>query len=307
MKNIIRVAVTGASGLLGRPLMDLLTRDSRYEVSGAALSRAGGPVSRVDLTRSDEVENWLNLTGPDVLIHLAAERRPDVYESDPAAADRLNIGAAEALAAKCAAREVSILFLSTNYVFDGTSPPYLPWDQPNPLNAYGRGKLAGERAVTAAHTRNRVLRVPMLHGPSEYPEESSVTILALPFLDGSGPVRLDVRQTRYPVFTPDLAAAIAGLIPGLAEGSLPGPVLHFCPDEGFTKRDMGEIIAAHLGADPSRAVPDDRPPSGPPRPENTRLSCPHMADMGLLRFTPFRRAVGMSLDSIRAAGGFGRK
>ncbi len=301
--STITVAVTGASGLLGRPLLALLESDSRYRARGAAWSRAGGNLDRIDITDPAAVNAWLYEVKPDVLVHLAAERRPDVYAEDPEAADRLNIDATEALAISCAAREVNLIFLSTNYVFDGTSSPYLPDDETNPLNDYGRGKLAGEQSVTAASGKHRVLRVPMLYGSSGNLEESSVTVLARAFLDSDGPVLLDVRQTRYPAYAPDLAVAIVGLLPGLAEGSLPGPILHISPGEPFTKRDMGEIIASLVGADPSRAVADERPPTGAPRPEEVQLACPNLEAMGLIKTTPFREAIRVSLESIREAGG----
>jgi dTDP-4-dehydrorhamnose reductase len=301
--RVITVALTGASGLLGRPLMSLLESDSRFRVRGAAFSRAGGSLDRVDITRAAAVDAWLDEVKPDVLVHLAAERRPDVYAENPAAADRLNIDATEALALSCAAREVSLLFLSTNYVFDGTSPPYHPEDEPNPLNDYGKGKLKAERAVLAASSRHRSLRVPMFHGPSDSLEESSVTVLLKPFLEGEGPVMLDVYQTRYPTWAPDIAVGIAGMLPLLADGSLPGPALHFSAGEPFTKRDMGAIMAALAGADPLRAVADDRPPSGALRPKNAKLACPEMEALGLLKITPFREAITQTLDSIRQAGG----
>lgn len=297
------IAVTGASGLLGRPLMTLLENDRRYRVKGAALSRAGGALDRLDLTDGNAVNSWLDEMKPTALIHLAAERRPDVYAKNPEAADRLNIDSTQALAAACAFRHIPLLFLSTNYVFDGTAPPYRPSDNPHPLNDYGRSKLAGEKAVTNASGRHRVLRIPMLYGPSEILEESSVTTIARAFLKTDGPVSLDVRQTRYPAYTPDIAAAILGMLPGLMDGSLPPPALHFCPAESFTKRDMGEIMAPLVGADPGRAVPDDRPPSGAPRPQNVGLACPSLEKLGLLKTTPFREAISRTIESIRAAEG----
>jgi dTDP-4-dehydrorhamnose reductase len=302
----ITVAVTGASGLLGRPLMTKLTTDPRFQQKGAAWSRAGGSLDRVDITSTAAVEAWLDKVKPDVLVHLAAERRPDVYAVDPEAADRLNIDATEALAGCCTEREINLIFVSTNYVFDGTSPPYRPEDNTNPLNAYGRSKLAGENAVLASSSGNRVLRVPMFHGPSESLDESPVTLLARGFLETGGPVELDVIQTRYPAFAPDIATVIVGLLPGLAAGTLPGPVFQFCPGESFTKRDMGEIIAGLIAADSSRAVADERPPRGALRPENTRMLSPHLDSLGLMKTTEFREAIKISLESIRSAGGLPR-
>jgi dTDP-4-dehydrorhamnose reductase len=306
MNKPITVAVTGASGLLGRPLMNKLNPDVRFLQKGAAWSRAGGLLDRVDITSTAAVEAWLDKVKPDVLVHLAAERRPDVYTADPEAADRLNIDATESLAGCCSEREISLIFVSTNYVFDGTSPPYRPEDNTNPLNAYGRSKLAGENAVLASSSGNRVLRVPMFHGPSESLDESPVTLLARGFLETDGPVELDVIQTRYPAFAPDIATVIVELLPGLAVGTLPGPVFQFCPDESFTKRDMGEIIAGLVAADSSRAVADEKPPRGALRPENTQMLSPHLDSMGLMKTTEFREAIKFSLESIRSAGGLPR-
>lgn len=278
----------------------------RYRVRGAALRRTGGDVDRLDITEGASVRSWLEEWVPDVLIHLAAERHPDVYADDPAAADRLNIDATRDLSAACRERSVPILFLSTNYVFDGQAAPYSPGDEPNPLNAYGRSKRAGERIVVAASAANRVLRIPMLYGPSASLDESPVTQIARMLMrarDTGNPVPLDVRQVRYPAYTPDLAGAIVGLMPGFSRQ--PGPFLHFCPGpgEGMTKKDMGEILAPFVGARPDQAVADTRPPSGAIRPENVRLHCPNLKRLGLLKTTPFRDAAAVVMESIRSAGG----
>ncbi len=297
------IAVTGASGLLGRPLMSLLDFDSRFQVRGAAFSRAKGGLDKVDLLDESATAAWLDEIKPSALVHLAAERRPDVYAENPEAAESLNIIATESLARLCAEREIPILFLSTNYVFDGTAPPYHPDDAPNPLNAYGKSKLAGEKAMIGASAENRILRVPMLYGPSDNLSESSVTVILRDFLDTDGPVPLDARQTRYPAYTPDVAAAIVGLLPGLMDGNLPGPRLHFCPEESYTKRDMGAVLAECVGINPGRAAADERPPSGAPRPKDVRLACPHMEALGLIKTTPFREAVKSVLEGIEEKGG----
>lgn len=305
MSNQPLIAITGASGLLGRPLYRQLAENPRYRVRGAAFSRAGSALDRLDLTSPGAAEAWLDETQPAALVHLAAERRPDAYTENPAAADRLNISATRDLAEKCRERRIPFLFLSTNYVFDGTAAPYSPGDMPNPLNDYGRSKRAGEEAVVAGGAGNYVLRIPMLFGPSDNLEESSVTQVALALLKSEGPVPLDIRQKRYPAYTPDLAAAIVGLLPGLIDRTLPGPYLHYCsgPEASLTKRDIGEILAPLVGVNPSRAAADERPPSGAPRPENVRLLCPTLESLGLLKMTPFRDAIAQTMGELSSAGG----
>ncbi len=299
------IAITGASGLLGRPLFKKLLTDTRYRVRGSAYSRAAGSLDRVDITSPDAVLTWLDDAEPSALIHLAAERRPNVCEKDPEAAERLNVEGTAFLADLCRSRKIPMLFLSTNYVFDGSKAPYSPGDEARPLNAYGRSKREGELKTIELSDQHRVLRIPMLYGPSDNLEESSVTTIAKALRESDRPVPLDVRQTRYPVFSLDVADAIIGLLPELIDGRLPGPYLHFCPgsNESFTKQEMGEILAPYVGASPDRAVPDEEPVTGAPRPENVRLSCPALEARGLLRTTSFRKAIAMTMESIRAAGG----
>ena len=66
-----------------------------------------------------------------------------------------------------------MVYISTDYVFDGTSPPYKPLDEPNPLNEYGKSKLEGEQVMH--HSEGAILRVPILYGDVEYLKESAVT------------------------------------------------------------------------------------------------------------------------------------
>ena len=81
-------------------------------------------MKKVDVTAKPEVSLVLESFRPDVLIHAAAERHPDVIEKNPEAARDLNVGATEFLAQECARLSVKFVYISTDYVFDGTAPPY---------------------------------------------------------------------------------------------------------------------------------------------------------------------------------------
>ena len=90
---------------------------------------------------------------------------------------RLNVTATRALAEAMNEHGGRVLYISTDYVFDGAAPPYKWDDKPNPVNAYGQLKLEGEECVLKACEENVVLRVPVLYGPVEYLGESAVTTL----------------------------------------------------------------------------------------------------------------------------------
>lgn len=174
--------ITGASGLLGRAIMKQFSNSDKWEVLGLAHSRATEALKKVDLFDFDETKRVVNDFKPQVLIHAAAERRPDVVENDEETYMKMNVGVTKTLAKAMNElnRDVEIpkhfmLYISTDYVFDGTSPPYKPLDEPNPLNKYGKSKLAGEQAMQVYHPDGGILRIPILYGNVEYLKESAVT------------------------------------------------------------------------------------------------------------------------------------
>ena len=182
----MKLLVTGASGLLGRAVMQECTR-AGHEVIGLAFSRVSGALVKLDLTDAEAIHSLIQRERPDVVINLAAERRPDVVERDPVAVKKLNVDAPAILAQACATLDppAYLLNISTDYVFDGRNPPYFVDSPTHPLNAYGMSKREGEIAVLDAalpgHATN--LRLPVLYGETLYNEESaavSYTHLTLP-------------------------------------------------------------------------------------------------------------------------------
>ena len=188
-----RVLITSASGLLGRAILKQFSNSDKWEVLGLAHSRATGVLKKVDLLDFDEAKRVVKEFKPHVLIHSAAERRPDVVENDEETCMKMNVGITKTLAKTINElnKDVEIpehfmLYISTDYVFDGTSPPYQPLDEPNPLNKYGKSKLAGEQAMQFYHPDGGILRVPILYGNVEYLKESAVTGLHLQIYEGRG-------------------------------------------------------------------------------------------------------------------------
>lgn len=173
MATARKVLVTGASGLLGRELMRRF-RQEKWQNLGLAFSRTREDLLRVDLRDRAEVEKVLVDFRPTVVVHAAAERRPDEVERNPEAALALNVTATETLAELCSKHGIFLIYMSSDYVFDGRNPPYFPNSPTNPPNTYGQNKKDGETAVLK-HAGTVVLRVPMLYGPVEQLGETSVT------------------------------------------------------------------------------------------------------------------------------------
>ncbi|RXM96439.1 Methionine adenosyltransferase 2 subunit beta [Acipenser ruthenus] len=137
-----RVLVTGATGLLGRAVYKEFQDNDWYTV-GCGYSRARPRFEKCNLLDADAVRAMIQEFQPHVIVHCAAERRPDVVESQTDAAIQLNVSAAGNLAKEAGVSFV--IYISTDYVFDGRNPPYDVNDTPNPLNLYGKTKLEGER------------------------------------------------------------------------------------------------------------------------------------------------------------------
>ncbi|WFD43150.1 Vacuolar protein sorting-associated protein vps5 [Malassezia psittaci] len=215
-----------------------------YEVTGIAHSRAHGALRQVDLTDEDATLAILTEIKPQVIIHTAAERRPDAMEANPESAYRLNVEVPAFLAKQCSDKETGmrLIHISTDYVFDGHHPPYKPDDVPNPLNAYGRSKLDAEKAIRKHAGKGQAvcIRVPVLYGVTEYDAESAVNVLQTALFQGK-PAKMDAHGVRYPTNVSDLAAFLMNVCE-YDRDDLPD-TLHFSAQEALTKYEMCKVIA----------------------------------------------------------------
>jgi dTDP-4-dehydrorhamnose reductase len=114
---------------------------------------------------SEEIEDRVRAAHPDVVIHAAAYTDVDGAERDQARAMAVNAKGTERVARGAAAAKARLIYLSTDYVFDGEKPgPYVESDQPHPLSVYGRSKLEGERLALARCEDTLVIRTSWLYG-----------------------------------------------------------------------------------------------------------------------------------------------
>ncbi|MFA6508161.1 MAG: SDR family oxidoreductase [Treponemataceae bacterium] len=281
----MNILLTGASGLLGRSLIRTLSPlAADGALTGLAFSRAKAPLVSLDLTDEAAVRAAFKTHKPDLVVHAAAERRPDAVDGDPEAAEKLNVGATALLASLCSERGAKFLYVSTDYVFDGTTPPYRPDSPTNPLNAYGRMKLAGEQAVREAYanapgdeSRWAIVRIPILYGRVESLAESPVTELAAKVFAGKL-FKAEDWASRYPAHADDVARAIALVCDCLSERE--GGIFHFAGAQMLTKYDMARVIAAQFGFDPALVESDPQPPAGAPRPKDCRLDGSRLLSLG---------------------------
>ena len=245
----MKLLVTGASGLLGRAVMQECTR-AGHEVIGLAFSRVSGALVKLDLTDAEAIHGLIQRERPDVVINLAAERRPDVVERDPVAVRKLNVDAPAILAQACATLNppAYLLNISTDYVFDGQNPPYFVDSPTHPLNAYGMSKREGEIAVLDAALPGYAtnLRLPVLYGETLYNEESAVNVLLNSIRSNGKRIKMDAHAVRYPTNVSDVAHVIeqlASLYKKQLHSSGMPETLHFSAPEAMTKYDMCLVLS----------------------------------------------------------------
>ncbi|XP_072040153.1 methionine adenosyltransferase 2 subunit beta-like [Amphiura filiformis] len=291
-----KVIITGASGMLGRALVAEFTKQS-WDVLGLAYSRAEGALKKVDLRDGEAVRNVFKEFKPAVVVHAAVERKPDVVENQEEEARKINVTATETVAKTCAEIGAFLVFFSTDYVFDGTKPPYKPGDAPNPLNKYGIQKVEGEKVVQATQPNSAILRVPILYGQVEFLKESAVTVLAEALLDTSKQAKMCDYQIRFPTYTKDLAVVCRQL----AEKHLQDPTIkglfHWSSTERMTKYSMVTVIADIFGLSHDHLIANKEPPTGTPRPYNCQLDTSALEAFGIIgQRTPYRDGIKECLE-----------
>jgi len=273
------VLLLGAGGMLGTALVAALeARGEEYR----ALTRG-----ELDITNSKEAAATItDLAKADGRVVINAAAYTDVEGAEDAEAEvfRVNAQAPGMLAAAARKSGLRFVHISTDFVFDGTkSEPYVEDDRPNPLSAYGRTKLAGERAVLEAAPDALMVRTSWVYGPGGMNFPRKILQSAI---EGNE-LRVVADEVGSPTYTPDLAQGILQLLTGDARG-----VFHLANQGSCSRFEMAQAVveAAGLSA-PVAPVTADTFSSKARRPANSVLSCEKARRLGV-ELPPWR-------DSLR--------
>ncbi|OXY88860.1 dTDP-4-dehydrorhamnose reductase [Streptomyces diastatochromogenes] len=283
----MRWLVTGAGGMLGHDTVrELLDRGE--DVTG--LDRV-----TLDITEPDAVQRAFDAHRPDVVVNCAAYTAVDDAETDEARALRVNGDGPRLLARACAERGARLIHVSTDYVFSGEirATPYPEDHPPAPRTAYGRTKLAGERAVLAELPgAAAVVRTAWLYGV--HGRNFVRTMLELEARRDTVDVVDD--QRGQPTWSADVAARIADLGATTAHG-----VFHATGSGEASWYELAREVFRLAGADPDRVRPtDSRSFTRPaPRPAYSALGHARWREAGLAPPRDWRSALSEALPLIR--------
>ena len=269
-----RILLSGCTGQLGRELKrslaslgELVARDHR----------------QLDLADPQVLRDAVRTIQPTAIVNAAAYTAVDQAEAEPALADAINGVAPGVLAEEAMRLGALLIHYSTDYVFDGAkSAPYTEADQPAPLSAYGRSKLAGELAIAAAGGRHLIFRTSWVYGL--HGGNFMKTMLRL------GRERNELRvigdQFGAPTWTRHLADVTALI---LARAETPSGLYHLAAAgetswHGYAEAIFAEARAAGLLEQSPKVhrITSADYPLPAPRPANSRLDCSRFSgDFGL--------------------------
>jgi dTDP-4-dehydrorhamnose reductase len=235
----LRILVTGAGGQLGHDVAKAFAAEAHHEV--VATTR-----NELDLADRDSILGAITTVEPDAVVHAGAWTAVDACEGDPDLAFRVNALGTRHVQQACHVVGARLVYVSTDYVFDGTATsPIDEWQPTSPLGVYGRSKLGGEREVDVAGG-NTIVRTAWVCGANGRNFVKTMLRLA----GERDELRVVSDQVGSPTFTEDLAVAIKRLV----VGRFPG-VFHVTNSGTSSWFDLAQATLSAAGLDPDRVTP----------------------------------------------------
>ena len=253
----MRIVVTGARGQLGTELVESASNRGHDVV---ATTRA-----TLDVCDRNATIEAMRSSRPDVIIHAAAWTAVDACESDPDRAMRDNGEATRNVVDAARACGARVMYVSTDYVFDGTKPtPYVEGDTPNPTSVYGASKLAGERAMGEMDAIVRISWVCGFHG-----NNMVKTIMRL--MDTHPTLAFVDDQIGHPSFADDVARGMVSLVEEGVSG-----IWHLTNQGVVSWYDFAREVVELCGGDPERVTAIATSELQPPRPAIRQIGRAHV-------------------------------
>ncbi len=266
----MKILVTGAEGQVGT---ELIIRGKKL-----GLTMISADLSELDITQQDAVLEYTQTQSPDIIINAAAHTAVDKAENEVELSFLVNRDGPFNLAEACAAMDIPLLHISTDYVFDGVNnTPYQEDDIPNPTGVYGTSKLEGEHAVVGQIEKHIILRVAWVF--SESGHNFVRTMLRL----GAERDELSVvaDQQGAPTWAGDIADTLLVIATQYSkQGDLPWGIYHYIGTPATTWHGFAKTIFEQaqelkmLDKVPVvHAITTEQYPTPAERPKNSVLDC----------------------------------
>ena len=283
----MRILLTGCKGQVGSALAQVLAPLGEL----SAFDRQG-----LDLLDAASIGTTIAKLRPAIIVNAAAYTAVDRAERESELAFAVNFRAVGELAREARSIDALLIHFSTDYVFDGEKPsPYVESDAPNPLNAYGRSKLAGERAVAASGCRHLILRTSWVYGAAGRNFVHAILAAA----QATPELRVVDDQHGAPTSSAAIAAAIGQI---LSRGDLPeqaAGIYHLSAAGETTWHGFASAILQAKGLQtPVVAIRSDAYPAAARRPRNSLLDNSKLAAVFGVALPDWRQSLAAVLAAI---------
>jgi dTDP-4-dehydrorhamnose reductase len=244
-----RVLVCGSNGLLGQRLAWLFDSDDEYEVLHSSHHRSFVQsdilidYTQLDISNRSDVKSLVTSFRPDVILNAAAMTNVDECERGREQAWKANVTAVENLTEVSRRIGAKLIHVSTDYVFDGKTGNYTEDDRVNPVNYYGKTKLAGENILVSSGINYAVLRTIVVYG-NGVNVRNNFALWVINNLHEKKPVRCAADQISNPTHVHDLATAMKQCIEVDAKG-----IFHVAGAEPVSRFDFAVRTAEIFGYD----------------------------------------------------------
>ena len=286
-----RILVIGAKGMLGRDLMGLLLSSHPHD------EIIGWDIEDIDIQKEEDTVFKVEKLRPHLVINLAAYTDVDGCESNEEKALAVNAEGAKHVALAALRCRAKMVYLSTDYVFDGKKKePYLESDPPHPLSVYGHSKWKGEQYVQELVRDFLIIRTQWLYG--RYGKNFVNSILRQASEKRALSIVND--QIGSPTYTVDLARAISALIQFDARG-----IFHAANSDLCTWYTFGQAILKLSGMNKVRVIPISSKELARPavRPSYSVLNCQKLKKETGLTLRPWSEALKEYLSTVRPSMG----
>lgn len=241
-KNLPKCLITGASGFLGRELVE--AAKERYKVyvtsKKTVMPDKECLYGKCDLTSYSEMLSMIEQVKPEIVYHLAALSQPNSCAENPSYSEKINYEASVNLAGVCADRGIKFVFTSTDLVFDGKKAPYREEDSVNPISHYAEHKIMAEEEILNKSENSLICRLPLMFG-----RETILSMMEV--LDKGEKLRLFEDEFRTPLSNVNAARAL------IDAADLKG-LYHFGGKQRVSRLDMGSRAALILGRDQKNII-----------------------------------------------------
>lgn len=232
-----KVAITGANGLVGSRIIELLEKDFDFIPLTS---------SKIDITNKDQVYQVLKELNFDFFIHLAAYTNVAKANEEKELAYKINVEGTKNVFEQVLNKNKKFIYISTDFVFDGKNPPYFEDSNPNPAGIYGKTKYEGELIVNPKKYKNSLIVRISYPYRAKFERKKDFFRTFKTFLEEKKPLKMIVNSLMTPTFIDDIALGIKYLIKNFSND-----IVHLVGSQSLSPYETANLIAEKFKLDKS--------------------------------------------------------